>query len=205
MKAYHKHLSILSLLVVLVLAGVQGAHGQALALNDAPADARVQVEGLTKQAAQRGDGFRLAGRLCVDDACHKAAAANNHNTTRSNKTQPAAADDVGSTAAQDYNSSRSNRGLCCLEHTDDWIAARAASGDSDLILERATTGLPTGRRMHSPIKVTRSVDAATPYLYKARVDADGGFVFENVPPGDYLLFAGEGAGRAYLGHVTVLK
>ncbi len=270
MKAYRKHLSILPLLVVLLLAGVQETHGQA-------------------------------------------APANNHNTTRSEKTVSAVADDdtndeTSAPAAQDYNSSRSNNGtvaggpdndcdgVCAevrgtvqvergsvlivfeqegrapahvrlvsegaasagsravsgdynnsrsnnsraadldptpiymsindggiaapassanhnttgskktrassgtLEHTDDWIAARATASDSffDITFVHVPTdvhsGKLTGVRMHSPFKV------------RATVAADGRFSVLLPPtPGTYRVVAQNGNGQTHRGHVTVLK
>ena len=121
------------------------------------------------------------------------------------------------TTAQDYNSSRSNNSSRShvsdgsLEHTDDWIAARAAASDVEVSLVRVTehgrdvhSGKLTGVRQHSPVKTSHSVDAATPYIYKASVDGNGVFVIEDVKPGEYQAVVLT-EGHEFRGHVTVLK
>ena len=151
-----------------------------------------------------------------------AAPANNHNTTRSA-----------------FPPTRSHVSDGALEHTDDWIAARAAAtGDTSradqaarkttdpnkcyvtatdqLGTRAAASGEPhdcwiillavdhgesdphiptdvhsgklTGVRQHSPVKTSKPVDAATPYIYKALVDGNGSFAFEGVTPGAYRAY-----------------
>ena len=150
-------------------------------------------------------------------------------------------------ASQDYNSSRSNRtGRAAdgtLEHTDDWIAARAAAtvegegstgpaytkdlnsarsnvsslsarttADSffDVTFEHIPTDVHSGRltgvRQHSPYKVRTAVDAATPAIYRATLDASDSFTVL-LPPaaGTYRVVVKDGRGQTYRGHVTVLK
>ena len=120
------------------------------------------------------------------------APANDHNTTRSNRTRSHVSDGA-------------------LEHTDDWIAARATGSGLDVTLVSVTThgrdvhsGKLTGVRQHSPVKTSRPVDAATPYIYKAAVDANGTFAFEDVAPGEYRIVVLT-EGHEFRGHVTVLK
>lgn len=108
------------------------------------------------------------------------------------------------------------------EHTDDWIAARAASDSGlDITLVSVSgrdeanaalacsrrdvhSGKLTGVRQHSPVRI-KEIDAATPYIYKALVGDDGSFAFENVEPGEYLIVASVNGDQGYLGHVTVVR
>ena len=67
------------------------------------------------------------------------------------------------------------------------------------------SGKLTGVRQHSPVKSSKPVDAATPYIYKASVDTNGAFVFEGVAPGAYQVCVQTGDRCEFRGHVTVLK
>ena len=133
------------------------------------------------------------------NAADQTTAANNYNTPRSNKIQP---------VPQTFPAGS-------LEYTDDWIVAQAmAPGGLHVVLtphdEKSSatdvhSGKLTGVRRHSPVKSSKPVDAATPYIYKTSVDTNGSFVFEDVAPGTYLVYILKDARVSHRGKVTLLK
>lgn len=154
--------------------------------------------------------------------------AQDYNSSRSNNSNSQSSDtedaDTGETSSQtvqaNYNTTRSNHRRShvsdgALEHTDDWIAARATAPGSLYValvpvedkssVRDVHSGKLTGVRQHGPIKTAKPVDAATPYIYKASVDTDGAFVFEGVAPGAYQVCVVENDTITFRGHVTVLK
>ena len=211
--------------------------------------------------------FLLSALMALFFVAQDASGQFNHNTTRSNKTAPAAldvdsdndgvavagtlhvsTDDTarlslyqdgedrvlrkrpGRTSYGDITLKKGYVKHCIsdgsLEHTDDWIAARAAStgdagsgmvitlvsvsgqdeADEVLACSRGDvhSGKLTGVRQHRPVRV-KEIDAATPYIYKALLGNDGSFSFENVEPANYLVVATVDGNQGYVGHVTVLK
>ena len=120
-------------------------------------------------------------------------------------------------AATDYNSSRSNKrkerrvaSEGSLEHTDDWIAARATQSDTTgtdptpiymSINDGGLAAPPPG----TTFEITLERSGKASQRFQGRVDEKGSFRIEGVPAGSYRVLVQQRDGTRFRGHVTVLK
>lgn len=80
---------------------------------------------------------------------------------------------------------------------EDWIECHAF--EHNILSPRdPASGLPTGKRMHKPVKIVKSIDKATPLLFKVLVDN------ENLPEVKFSFFRPSAAGKEQLYYTVEL-